>query len=425
MNDDEKTGRKPGRFLDILGPGLLVAATGVGAGDLATASFTGNQLGVGILWAVLLGALLKFVLNEGLARWQLATGATLLEGCAKHLGFIFQVAFFAYLLFWSFFVGSALMAACGATMHAIVPVFADPAEGKFWFGIAHSFLGVLLVWWGGYRLFARVMSGCIGVMFITVIVTAVRIGPDWSAVAAGLVLPRIPQFREGGVIWTIALMGGVGGSLTVLCYGYWIREEGRTGTDALRVTRLDLAVGYMMTALFGMSMVIIGSRTTVSGSGAGLIVALSENLNEALGPAGRWLFLAGAWGAVFSSLLGVWQSVPYIFADACGLFFKDTPEARAVRVATSSWWYKIYLLALAVVPILALRYGFRDLQKLYAVVGAGFMPFLAVVLLLLNGRSKWIGAEYRNRTLTNVLLVFLVLVFLIVGWLEAFPGLGG
>jgi hypothetical protein len=51
-------------------------------------------------------------------------------------------------------------------------------------------------------------------------------------------------------------MGGVGGTVTVLCYGYWIREENRQGAEDLRVCRIDLAVGYLMTALFGMAMVI-------------------------------------------------------------------------------------------------------------------------------------------------------------------------
>ena len=64
----------------MLGPGLLLAATGVGGGDLATGSFVGGLLGTAVLWAVLVGALLKFVVTEGLARWQLATGDTLIEG---------------------------------------------------------------------------------------------------------------------------------------------------------------------------------------------------------------------------------------------------------------------------------------------------------------------------------------------------------
>jgi len=37
------------RFFLILGPGLLVAATGVGTGDLATGSFAGSMLGTAIL----------------------------------------------------------------------------------------------------------------------------------------------------------------------------------------------------------------------------------------------------------------------------------------------------------------------------------------------------------------------------------------
>jgi hypothetical protein len=31
------------------------------------------------------------------------------------------------------------------------------------------------------------------------------------------------------------------------------------------------------------------------------------------------VFLLGFWGAVFSSVLGVWQSAPYLFADFVAL----------------------------------------------------------------------------------------------------------
>ena len=44
---------KKRNLLAIVGPGILVAATGVGAGDLATGAFTGQQLGVAVLWAIL------------------------------------------------------------------------------------------------------------------------------------------------------------------------------------------------------------------------------------------------------------------------------------------------------------------------------------------------------------------------------------
>jgi Mn2+/Fe2+ NRAMP family transporter len=399
-----------------LGPGLLVAATGVGAGDLATASITGSKLGLAVLWAVVVGALLKFLLNEGLARWQLATGETLLEGVVRRLGRPVAVLFLAYLLVWSFAVGRALVSACGVTAHALAPLFAQPESGKVAFGILHSLLGVLLVLIGGYRLFERLMSVCIAVMFVTVVVTAVRLAPEPQAVLAGLLVPTIPQLTDGGLTWTVALLGGVGGTVTLLCYGYWIREEGRETAADLRLCRLDLAGGYAMTALFGVAMVIVGSSIRVEGGGAGLLVDLGERLGESLGPAGRWLFLLGAWGAVASSLLGVWQSVPYLFADLWRLLVDR--EARGGRVDVRSLPYRGFLIAMGLLSIAGLFSSFVQVQKVYAVLGALFIPMLALALLLLNGREEWIGREHRNGAVTTTLLVGCLLLFLLFGYLQ-------
>jgi Mn2+/Fe2+ NRAMP family transporter len=412
---------RPARLFALIGPGLLVAATGVGAGDLATAAFTASKLGVAVLWAVLLGAFLKFVVTEGLARWQLATGETLLEGALRRLGRPVRYLFAVYFVLWSFFVGSALISACGVAIHAIVPVFPDAATGKIVFGIASSLLGVTLVRAGGFALFEKVMSVCIGVMFATVLLTAVLLCEDWGAVARGMLVPRIPDAGGEGLGWTVALMGGVGGTLTVLCYGYWIREKGRSGPGDLALCRIDLAVGYVMTALFGLAMVVIGSTIEVQGRGAGLVISLADTLAGPLGSAGRWAFLLGAFGAVFSSLLGVWQAVPYIFADYWRLVGKGRdPGAGTPRsgVDTLGRPYRAYLVAIAVVPMLGLFFSFREVQKVYAVFGALFMPLLAVTLLLLNGRSDWVGPRLRNRPLTTALLAATVVLFLLFGYRE-------
>ena len=69
-------------FLKLAGPGLVVAATGIGSGDVVAATVGGARYGVILLWAIAVGAFFKYVLNEGIARWQLATGKTALEGWA-------------------------------------------------------------------------------------------------------------------------------------------------------------------------------------------------------------------------------------------------------------------------------------------------------------------------------------------------------
>ena len=299
---------RPRSALLMFGPGLLVAATGVGAGDLAIGTITGSKLGVAILWAVVLGAALKFAMSEGLARWQIATGETLLEGALMRLARPVRWIFLAYLLTWSWFVGSALISACGVTTHALIPVFEDPVRGKFVFGVTCSLAGLVLVRRGGFRWFERCMRVCIVLMFVTVLVTAALLVEDWAEVAMGMVVPNIPDAGGEGITATIALIGGVGGTLTVVCYSYWIRETGQDGPSDLNTCRADLCVGYGVTALFGVAMVILGSGIEIEGSGAGLIVALANHLEGPLGSFAKWMFLTGAFGAVFSSLLGVWQS---------------------------------------------------------------------------------------------------------------------
>jgi len=409
--------------LRAIGPGMLVAATGVGAGDLATASLVGANLGLAVLWAVVVGAFLKFVLNEGLTRWQLATGSTLVEGCVARLGRTVIWLFLAYLALWSFLVGAALMSAIGVTAHAIYPLAGTDAGAartdKVIYGVAHSLLAVLLVRLGGYRLFERVMSVCIGVMFVVAVLTAVALRPPIGEFFQGLSIPRIPA---GGVSWTIALLGGVGGTVTVLCYGYWIREEGRLGVEHLKTCRVDLAAGYVVTAIFGLAMVVIGnSLGELEGSGARLVVQIAERLQETFGGTGplvKWAFLAGAWGAVFSSLLGVWQSVPYLFADLWQLTRPGRRDdgSRTRQVDTTSLAYRSFLYAISLVPIIGLvAVNFQSMQKVYAMVGALFIPMLAGVLLYLNGQSRFVGDRHKNAPLTTAVLIGAMLLFLFAG----------
>lgn len=406
------TAARPRSTLLMIGPGLLLAATGVGSGDLATGSIAGSLLGTAVLWAVLAGAFLKFAVTEGLARWQLATGETLLEGVAHRLGRGALLLFLPYLLLWSFFVGSAQVSASGVTLHAIFPVFDDARDGKIVFGIAAGLAGLAMVWLGGYRLFEIAMRVCIGVMFVTVIATAAVLWPGTAEVLQGLLVPRIPDAGGVGLTWTVALVGGIGGTLTVLCYGYWLREEGLTDPADLRTCRIDLGVGYLMTALFGVAMVIIGSTVAVEGEGAGLLVTLSGRLVEVMGTAGKWLFLVGTFGAVFSSLLGVWQAVPYLFADCWNLLRERPAGDDAHRgVDTRGRPYRIYLVLLALVPMLGLFFSFREIQKFYTVIGAWFFPLLALVLLILNGRAAWIGEHHRNSPLTTGVLVAVLAFF--------------
>jgi len=403
-------------LLSLVGPGILVAATGVGAGDMLTASLGGSALGVAIVWAAVVGAFFKWFLNEGIASWQMATGTTLLEGWVKHLGGWIQWVFIIYLMGWTFFTGGALVTACGVAGTGLFPLSEDPDTSKIAWGVIHSALGLGLVLIGGFRFFEKMMAACIGVMFLTVISTAVLAEPNWASVGRGILLPSIPA---GGLGWVVGILGGVGGTVTLLSYGYWIREKGRSGVNGMRACRVDLTVGYAMTALFGVAMVIIGSKVVASGSGANVAPLLADQLGRLMGPAGRLIFLLGFWGAVFSSLLGVWQGVPYLFADFLTLRRGfDTYQRQSIDY-TKTASYRAYLIAISVVPLPILFLTVKKAQLAYAVLGSLFMPLLALTLLLMNNRRSWVGERFRNGWIPNTVLSLVLIFFGYVGFTQA------
>lgn len=392
--------------LKFIGPGLAVAATGVGAGDMIAASVAGAKYGVVVLWAVILGAVLKYALNEGIARWQFATGSTILEGWISRLPSFFSIYFIIYLGLWSFIVAGALISACGLAANAVFPEFSI----QVW-GVIHSLFCVLLVFVGRYNLFEKLMKFFIAVMFCTLIFCAAVILPEiefsWSYL--------IPSVPTGSGKFLLGVLGGVGGSVTLLSYSYWIKESGWTSKDDFKKSKIDLSVAYIFTGLFGIAVLIIASGVTPNLlEGGKIILEIAARLENVLGSAGKWAFLIGFWGAVFTSLLGVWQGVPYLFSDFVTTYNKNKDNSYKPTKEKSNFYYNIYLFYLAVPPLLLLLFNKPGwIVIIYTIVGSMFMPFLAVTLIMMNNKKAWVG-NFKNNLLINFILIVSLVVFLYV-----------
>ena len=95
------------------------------------------------------------------------------------------------------------IAATGVATHALVGWPADPATAKILWGAIGSAIAGAVVFKGGFALFERLMAISIGVMFIAVCATAIRLLPEWSTLAAGFV-PSDPGEGEPRD-WTIRI----------------------------------------------------------------------------------------------------------------------------------------------------------------------------------------------------------------------------
>ncbi|GAA2640050.1 Nramp family divalent metal transporter [Streptomyces vastus] len=405
-----------------IGPGIVVAATGVGAGDLVATLIAGSNFGYTLLWAAILGCLVKISLAEAAGRWHLSTGRTLFEGWAS-LGRWTTWFFVVYVVIWGFVYGAAAMSSSGLPLQALFP---DVMDLKWW-AILSGLVGLVFVWFNKYAVFEKVMTGLVGVMFLVTVYLAIRVTPNLGDAFAGLV-PVLPD-EQDSILNTLGLIGGVGGTITLAAYGYWVNAKGWTNTGWMKVMRLDNRVAYATTGIFVIAMLIVGaellhaSNVAIASGDKGLI-QLGDILEDEYGTATSKFFLIGFFATSFTSLIGVWHGVSLMFADFVERYrarregtgdqmASGSGEEVASGAREKSWPFRAYLLWLTFPPMVLLLEGqpFR-LIILYGVLGAAFLPFLALTLVWLLNSSRT-PAEWRNGMLSNAMLVIAGLLFIV------------
>ena len=408
-------------LLKLAGPGLIVAAAGIGSGDVVSATVGGAKYGVILLWGVALGAFFKFVLTEGIARWQLATGKTVVEGWAEYLPAWVNIYFGAYLVVWTVAVSAALTNATGLGIANLT----GGAISQPWGAVGHSLFGFAFVWFGGYSGFEKLMKTLVAIMGFSILTCAALTLHDPLPAVRGLVMPVIPPGSGG---YVLSIIGGIGGSITMLSYNYWMREEKLGGPGALGYVRGDIGIAYVFTALFGISIMLIANQAFflpgITITDAQAVPKMAEMLGTMLGRFGVLAYSIGFWAAVFASLLGVWQSVPYLYADFYSIVRKLPATARQELTRATSLPYRLALVFITLAP-LPFAFIRRPLIVIvtYTIVGSLFVPFLAATLLYLNNRVRWSAPVPRNHWTTNALLAVILAMFLVVGAQEVLNAL--
>ncbi len=399
-----------------------MAASGIGASDIIAATVGGATHGLALLWALVLGSFFKFVLSEGIARWQIATGLTALEGWSRYLPRWVMALFAIYLILWAAAVSGTLVSGCGLAIENI----SNGAVPRTWGGFAQAAIAFVLIGWARAGIFSPVMKPLIVVMFASIVACAALTFRDPVAVLHGLLVPEIPR---GGGTYVLSLIGGIGGSLTLLSYHYLLRDEGKNDPRSLCAVRLDLATAYLFTAIFGVSVMLISNRVFHA---AGIAITdreavprMAGALAALTGPAGFYIYSIGFWAAVLASLAGVWQTIPSVFADCFCLLRRVPADQRKVEILPGSASYRAALLfmALASVPFAFLGSPLAIVIA-FTVLGSLFIPFLAGTLLYLNNRIAFPPPTRPNRLATNIVLGLVVVLFGIVGTREIAELLG-
>jgi hypothetical protein len=170
-------------------------------------------------------------------------------------------------------------------------------------------------------------------------------------------------------------------------------------------------------------MIVAAEAFHVAGIGitnAQAVTKMAATLGARIGPLGFYAYAIGFWATVFASLLGIWQSIPYLFADYYGLMRKYPRARREALTKITSTPYRVALGLMTLIPV---AFAFLDqplfLIRTFTIVGSLFIPFVAATLLYLNNvRIPAASGVPRNSLFVNAVLILALIVFAMVGAAE-------
>ncbi len=226
-----------GRAMLQIGPGLILAGSIVGTGELIATTNLGAKVGFVFLWLVLISCFIKVFVQVELGRHAISSGETTLTSLQRLPGpgswmtwwwLIMMLATQAQL--------AAMVGMVGQAIHMVVPeasatlagsVGLDNRPGLPWAALTAAATALLLAV-GSYRLVERGTTLLV-VVFTLMTVACVAFLPgtghafSWSDIASGLTL-QIPPNAVADALMMFGITG-VGAS-ELFAYPYWCIEKG-------------------------------------------------------------------------------------------------------------------------------------------------------------------------------------------------------
>ena len=336
------------RILRRIGPGMILAASIVGSGELIATTRLGAQVGYVALWVIIVSCLLKPALQAELGRHSVATGTTGLEGFDAVPGPRWKVNWivwmFALMILTTRFQIGAMFRGVGQALNLIFP--AVPVE--VWI-VALLALTLVLLLGGGYERVEGLAMLKVGFFTMLTALAAVLLmrRPEfqWSAVVEGFRF----QIPDEGLNTAIAVFGitGVGAS-ELLMYPYWCVEKGyarftgkREATAGWRsramgwihVMHVDILASMAIYTVATGAFFLLGAGVLQDNvpEASQLIPRLSMMYTETLGEWSLWLFYPGAIATLYGTIFAATAAESRVLADMCrllGLFRADDYAAR-------------------------------------------------------------------------------------------------
>ncbi|MBX6312765.1 MAG: Nramp family divalent metal transporter [Isosphaeraceae bacterium] len=423
------------RALRQIGPGLILAASIVGTGELINTTSLGAKAGYSLLWLILFSCIIKVFVQVELGRYAITHGKTSLAAFDTLPGPRLGASWMCWLwLFMTLATQAQIAAMEGTVGQAAHMAFPEASEAMAtWAGQIHPGWGaflqareeyiwasltalaaILLLLSGGYKRLEKITTVLVALVTLFTVVSVgilqwTRFKIHLGDIESGFRL-SVPT---AAVALAFSAFGitGVGAS-ELFAYPYWCIEKGYarfTGPrseDAawahrargwLRVMQLDAWFSMVVFTIATIAFYLLGAAVLhpqgLDPKGPEMIPTLSRMYLQPLQDSPlAWLrpwtrvgFLVGAWAVLFKTLYVATAANSRLTADflmLTGLWPQSSPRHR-------EWTIRFFCI-LYPAASLALYYALREPQGLIKIGGVAqgiMLPLIAGAMLYLRQRD--------------------------------------
>jgi manganese transport protein len=414
--------------LGRIGPGMVLAASIVGSGELIATTTLGAQVGFAVLWIILVSCAIKPVVQGELGRYTIATGHTGLEGFNRMPGPRLGVSWLVWA--WAITVTLTLLQVGGMyggvsqVLHLLVPALSV----NVWVGVCFTITLALLLG-GGYARIERLAIVKVGLFtLLTVCAAVILLRRPGAIAAADLASGMRLQLPAAGLATAIAVFGITGvGATELVMYPYWCVEKGyarcvgpRDGSREwqarargwIRVMHFDILCSLVIYTLATVAFYLLGAgvlhRMGIVPADRDTVQVLSNIYTQTLGGWALWIFYAGAVVTLYGTIFASTAAHARLFADVVRIGGGYSREDARSRLR----WRNRFVIVLSILPVLFYWLLRSPVQMVVAggVAQALMLPLIGSAAIYL--RHRHLPQEIRPADGTTFLLWFSTLVML-------------
>jgi Mn2+/Fe2+ NRAMP family transporter len=367
-------------------------------GSVITAAQAGAAFGYKLLWAILLGTLCLVFLVEMSGRLAAVSKHTIVEATRARFGFPFFFIVTIGMGIVAFLVLIAELGGIGLALQILTGI------GFPWWALPVSIVVWLLMWKGSFSLIENGAS-LLGLVTISFVVAAIKLHPDWSSAAHGL-LPSLPG-DDKAKYWFIAV-SILGASISpYLMYFY---SSGAVEDDwdesYIPINRVIAGIGMTFGGFLSMA-VLVGAALFFQPKGIQIdkFSQAALLMTTALPKWGFFLFAISMLFACLGAALEISLAIAYFFAQGFGWNWSE--DMNPSRDARFAFTYTIIIL-LAAVPLL-LGIDPVKVTIISMALTSATLPLAIVPFLFLMNDPVYLG-DHRNGWVSNTVVSVVILI---------------